>query len=1777
MISLSAYTLNSVLHETENSIVFRGTRAQDGLPIIGKMIRDEYPTTAQLARFQGEFELLRNLAGDGVVEAFAIEQFENRKVILLEDFGGRSLHQLYHHEPCPVVDGLRLAIRISRILSRIHQANVIHKDITPGNIVFNPAKDIIKLIDFGSATHFALEKSEFQSVNVLEGTLAYISPEQTGRMNRGLDYRTDLYSLGVVLYELFTGQLPFQSRDLLELVHCHLAVDPIPPHQVNPGIPEIVSDIILKLMAKAAEDRYQSAEGVTFDLHETLNQLEHTGRVSSFVLGRHEVLNRFQIPQKLYGRETETAELLSLFRRVSDGTSELGLISGYSGIGKSALVQELFKPITEERGYFISGKFNQFQRNVPYASVIQAFQSLIRQILTESESQIAQWRQELTEALGINGELITAVIPEVELIIGPQPPVVSLGPTETRNRFNLVFQNFIRVFAQADHPLVLFLDDLQWADPDSLKLIGTLISANDIQHLLVLGAYRDNEVDPGHPLMMMLHEAQKNSAQITDIKLTPLGVQQVTALVADTLNQSPETVAPLAELVFGKAAGNPFFTSEFLKHLNQDRLIWFDPEPAEWVWEIDQIRTAQITDNVVELITDNIQRLGPATVEVLTMAACLGNQFDLLKLSLVTNKTERKIISDLREAVREGLILPLGDGYQVIEYGILADRTSETIECKFAHDRIQQAVYSLIPSASLEKIHFTVGHRLLNGVASDQVEDLLFEIVNHLNAGRRLLSTDHERLDLAQLNHRAGCRARESAAFQPALNYFSTAVELLPADVWSAQYQFTLKLYEDACEAAFLCGQYEQMQTLAAEVMTNASNVIDTLKIYDVRSQALFAQNQLKDSVDIALEFLKKLEIEFPLQPTQDDIGRALHELNRLLNGRPIESLVDLPVMTDPLALAAQQMLARIGVAAYAAYPQTFPLIVAHRVKLSLLHGNTPLAVSAYASYGLFLSGWLQNIDAGYEFSKLALELIEKFGAEHLRIRVSLIHYAMVSYWKDHLKDCMAPLIEIYKSGLEQGDFEYATSLLLMIALCEINLGTELNLQYQNLVKYGDLLKRMKQTRPGVAISILKQVVSNLLGQGTEPIVLIGDDCNATHLLANPAIQKDTALLGVIHLYQLELCIYFQRYAEALVQADLTRRYLPGLNSTGSIPMYHFYDALARLAIAKTDGEQRAALLAQVEATQLKLGLWARKCPGNVAHKFHLVEAERLGLEGKIPEAMAAYDTALELAKRNGYIQEEALANELAAGFYASLGRTKIARMYLEEARYGYARWGATAVLQRLEANHPELLSRPAEIRGPATGKFKSPTVTTSTRTDSTSTGAIDMNTVIRASQVISSEIVLDRLLVKIMRLVIGNAGAQRAALLLPKDGQFFIEAQCDGDLDHIQVLQSQPVTASTSLPQTVINFVARTLELVLSDNVSEDRRFARDPYIEREHPASMLCLPVQNQGKLTAILYLENKSVPGAFTSQRVELMNLLTAQSAMSIENALLYASLESKVKVRTAELTITVEQLQRSEAEIKEKNTQILDSIRYAERIQQAILSADEPVVQSLGEYFILFRPRDIVSGDFYWFQEVDGALLLAVADCTGHGVPGALMSMIGTSLLNQIVIEKQIHTPGLILQHLHVGIRRALRQDEGEASSQDGMDIGIIRIEADRQRVTFAGAKRPLYLADSTGNFQEIQGDRKPIGGRQKEAVRHFTEHQVEIQDEMTFYLCTDGLADQPGDIESKFGTRRVRELLQANCQLSLDEQHTRIIAAIAAHQGQTPQRDDMALVGVRIRI
>ncbi|HNC46890.1 MAG TPA: AAA family ATPase, partial [Acidobacteriota bacterium] len=371
---------------------------------------------------------------------------------------------------------------------------------------------------------------------------------------------------------------------------------------------------------------------------------------------------------------------------------ELGLISGYSGIGKSALVQELFKPITEERGYFISGKFNQFQRNVPYASVIQAFQSLIRQILTESESQIAQWRQELTEALGINGELITAVIPEVELIIGPQPPVVSLGPTETRNRFNLVFQNFIRVFAQADHPLVLFLDDLQWADPDSLKLIGTLISANDIQHLLVLGAYRDNEVDPGHPLMMMLHEAQKNSAQITDIKLTPLGVQQVTALVADTLNQSPETVAPLAELVFGKAAGNPFFTSEFLKHLNQDRLIWFDPEPAEWVWEIDQIRTAQITDNVVELITDNIQRLGPATVEVLTMAACLGNQFDLLKLSLVTNKTERKIISDLREAVREGLILPLGDGYQVIEYGILADRTSETIECKFAHDRIQQAV-----------------------------------------------------------------------------------------------------------------------------------------------------------------------------------------------------------------------------------------------------------------------------------------------------------------------------------------------------------------------------------------------------------------------------------------------------------------------------------------------------------------------------------------------------------------------------------------------------------------------------------------------------------------------------------------------------------------------------------------------------------------------------------------------------------------------------------------------------------------------------------------------------------------------------------------------------------------------------------------------------------------------------------------------------------------------------------------------------------------------------
>ncbi|WP_017718864.1 AAA family ATPase, partial [Kamptonema formosum] len=1592
MITISGCQITQQLHESASSLVFRAMRPTDGQPLVLKMLKQAYPPPEIVAQFRREYEVTRSLNLAGVVDAYSWESDSNRPVMVLEDFGGESLAKLNLAGSLTLTGFLPLAIEIASILGQIHQRYIIHKDINSSNILFNPATQQVKVIDFGISTVLSRENPTFGNPNLLEGTLAYISPEQTGRMNRAIDYRTDFYSLGVTFYELLTGQLPFATDDALELVHCHIAKVPAPPHDLKPDIPQTVSEIVLKLMAKNAEDRYQSARGLVADLEECLRQWQAKNQIDPFRLGRHDISDRFQIPQKLYGREKEVATLMAAIERVSSGASEMILVSGYSGIGKSALVQEVYKPLTKQRGYFISGKFDQFQRNIPYASLIQAFRSLAQQLLTETEAQIARWREKLQAALGANGQVIVEVIPEVELIIGPQPSVPELGAAEAQNRFNLVFQNFIKVFTQPQHPLVVFLDDLQWADGASLKLIQLLMAAAE-PGLSLIGAYRDNEVSDAHPLMLAIEEIKKAGATVNQISLFPLATRHITELIADLLHCQPAPAQPLAELVRAKTGGNPFFVTEFLKSLYAEQLIAFDYQRNSWQWDLRQIQSRQITDNVVELMAAKVQKLPPETQAVLKLAACAGNQFDLDRLAVVSEKAPRETAADLWPAIAEGFVLPLSDTYKLMELDVegLSDQVSA--EYKFAHDRIQQAVYSLIPEADKQAVHLRVGQLLLQNTPAEELELKIFDIVNQLNQGRALIGEQTERDELGRLNLQAGKKAKASAAYQSALSYLQLGIGLLGENSWQTQYDLTLALYEEAAEAAYLCGDFEEMERLGALVLERALTPLDKVAVYEAKILAYSAQSKLLLSLQTGLEFLKLLDLIFPEKPTLADIMQALQETQSVLAGKEPRDLIELPAMTERAKLAAMRILTKLCLPAFVAMNELIPLLIGKQVNLSVEYGNAADSAYAYAMYGLILCGG-GDIDTGYLFGQLALQVLERLNAKKLKARTYFMVSAFVTHWKERLRDIVPLFLESYQSGLAAGDLEFAANGSATYSITSYLAGKELNELEREMAKYGKALAKLGQETILHYHLIYWQAVLNLLGRSENRCRLMGEVYRDYKMLPLHIAARDRGSLFNLYFNSKILFYLFQEVRQASEYLEIAEEYFIQLETSLYAPPYNLYNSLIRLAVFPDAPEsERERILEKVAANQAKMETWAKHAPMNCAHKFHLVEAERARVLGNYAEAREHYDSAIALAQENEYLNEEALACELAGRFYLARGQNRIARHYLQDAHYAYQQWGAVAKVKDLEERYPQFLA-------PASSATKSATIST---TGSGSGETLDLATVVKASQAIAGEIVLDKLLAKLINLVLENAGAQKGFLILSDSGKLTIEAALHAD-NPAEVLQSIPALDSGLLPAAIINYVARTQENVVLNDASSEGIFTTDSYITANQPKSVLCAPILNQGKLTGILYLENNIANAAFTADRLEVVRILSAQAAISIENALLYRTLEQKVIERTAQLAAANQEITLLNERLKAENMRMAAELEITRRLQRMILPKEEELHQ-IPELDIagFMEPADEVGGDYYDVLQSHGRVKIGIGDVTGHGLEsGVLMIMVQTAI-------------------------------------------------------------------------------------------------------------------------------------------------------------------------------
>lgn len=1475
--------MDQLVFEGANSKVYYREHSEWEIPVAVKVLNYEFPTPDDIEQFYTEYELLHDwqARSGSVRRALKKGKEKNRHVLFLEWAPGKPLSDLLRGKPLKVEDFLYMAVSMAEALHEVHRNGLVHKDVCPANFIVEETGRRVRLIDFGLATNLELKQNYVGNPERIKGTLHYLSPEQTGRMNRVADYRGDLYSLGATFYEMLTGRPPFTAKDALELVYAHIAQVPKPLREWRPDLPLVLARIVARLLAKNAEDRYQSARGLKADLARCLDAFQSTGDLPEFSLCEHDFSGRFQLPQKLYGRADETTALLRAYERCADGAVELVLVSGSSGTGKSALVHEIHKPVTARRGYFISGKFDQFQRAVPYYALLEAFKELINIFLTEKEARLSALRADLQTALGEEGRVLTNVLPNLEHIVGPQPELPELGGSEAQNRFNYVFQKFVQAICTPERPLAIFIDDLQWADSASLRLLEVLLTAPGMGRLLCVGAYRHNEVDAAHPAIVTVEAIRQAGTPVETLRIGPLSDQHAAELVADTLPAAREKSDELARLVYQKTRGNAFFLTRFLTSLYEEKLVRFDFEQAVWTWDMGAIEAKNITNNVVELMMEKIGRLPRPVQDVLKVGACVGNHFSYETLAVTTGQAEATLKTLLHEALKEGMLAPMGNGV-----------------VKFAHDRIQQAVYALIAPEERRQIHLRVGRLLLENHPPETNDEHLFDIVNQLNSGLDLIDDAAERARLCVLNLQAGRKAKQNSAFQPAFDYLRRGIELLEPDAWERQYDRTLALHTDACEAAYLIGEFDHMETLVQTILGRARTILEKVKPYEIRILAYKAQNRLHDAIHTGLEVLEQLGEKFPKNPNMAHVARDLSATLLRLSNKDNDYLMNLPLMTNPEKIAAMRIIADITSSVYWGMPNLLPLIVFRMVAMSLKYGNTAVSCFAYGSYGVINCGVLGRMKKGNEYGRLALALLDKLNAKEWKAQIYVSPYALTFHWRNHVRTTLRPLQESYQIGLETGLIEFACVNTNLYCIHALLCGKPLARLEEEIDAYSRSYKLFKQDTNYNYNEVYRQATLNFMSKSADPLVLTGTAYDEERMLAQNRERNDKTGTFFIHFLKTMLAVHFGEAALAKKEAEQAEKLLEAVLAKFEIPNLHYYHALAALSLAeKAAPAERRSLIRKARKCRDILRKWAQDAPMNFAHKADLIEAERLRVTGKQVEARVWYDRAISGAGTQEFIQEEALGYELAGRFYLAQQAGDLAEYYLKAAYNTYREWGATGKLRRLERDFPKQVTGVQRADNVGDGMSDS--------ASGLRGSMLDISTVLKASTTISGEVVLPKLLSLLLRIVLENAGAQRGLLLLDRAGTLHVETKMEAGEADAEVLQHLPLEQCTDIAVSVVQFVARTRQPLVLDDAVQDARFKNDPYIAAHKPASVLCLPIMRHGKLTSILYVENNLNTGVFTPDRVDLLSLLSGQIAVSIDNAILYDNLEQKVSERTLEL--------------------------------------------------------------------------------------------------------------------------------------------------------------------------------------------------------------------------------------------------------------------------------
>jgi PAS domain S-box-containing protein len=1469
MAAASEYVLEPIRNSAEFTL-YRARQHGNPSPLLVVAPTAEQPFPDSLRRLEHEYSLAAELEPAWAAKPLALTRHEGRTILVLADPGGEPLDRVLERDterPLDLARLLGLAINLATALGHAHQRGLMHKDVKPENVLVDDAGHVW-LTGFGIASRLPRERQAPAPPEIIAGTLAYMSPEQTGRMNRSMDTRSDLYSLGVTLYQMLTGALPFAAADPLEWVHCHIARQPIAPAGRR-TVPEPLSAITMKLLAKNAEERYQTAAGLEADLRRCLSEWQSHGRIDPFPLGRDDSSDRLLIPEKLYGREREVDALFAAFDQVvAQGTAKFVLVSGYSGVGKSTVVNELHKVLVPPRGLFAAGKFDQYKRDVPYATLAQAFQMLVHQILVKREAEVEHWRRALLEALGSNSQLMVNLIPEVEFIIGKQPPVTELPPQEARGRFQLVFRRFLGAFARPGHPLALFLDDLQWLDMATLALLERIVIDPDVRDVLLIGAYRDNEVSSSHPLMRTLAAIRDAGARPQEIVLAPLELDDVEQLIADALRCGPNSAGPLALLVYEKTGGNPFFTIQFLMALAEEGLLRFDRDAPGWTWDLDRIRGKRYSGNVVDLMLAKLRRLPQPTQTVLQQLACLGSVAQIGLLSAGFGQSEEELHPPLWDAVRAGLILRLEGSYA------------------FLHDRIQEAAYALIPESARAEAHLRIGRALLASLTADGLAEHLFDVANQLNLGAELLTDHSEKVRVAAVGLRAGRKAKASAAYAAARAYFAAGMALLDESDWSSQYELTFNLWLERVECELLCGDSEKTDQLIAELLPRAASIIDEAAVYCLKVQLHVMKSEHQQAVTTALMCLRGFGIDLPAHATKQHIQAEYDAVSHALDGRSIESLIDLPLMTDPELLAAMKVLSVLSIAAQFTDLSLGCLQACRVVNLSVRYGVSGDSASACAFWGSLLGFVFHRYREGHLFSKLACDLVEKHSFIANRASV-LVGFGYVAGFTQPIENAIESSRTAITAGIETGSSVWASYGLFLSLTYRLLRGDPLDLVWHESEMALEFAQKARY-EDAVAVFVSEQRFIATMRGGTVAFSSFNDaEFDEATFEAQIAGGRAPVVMGTYWILKLKARLLSNDYAEALLAAEKAKQLLEAVTLLEPRLNYFYCAALTVAALYETaSAEQQQAWRELLGEHQEQLREWAENYPPTFADKLALMAAEIARIEKRDVDALRLYEEAIDLARVNGFVQNEGLASELAAQFYLAHDLETAGYAHLRNARNCYDRWGAHGKVKQLDERYPRLREGRALAASAGIGQF-------------------DVETVVKASQALSSEMALPELIEKLVRIAMEHAGAERGLLILVRDDAPRIEAEATTGPGSVEVVVRQAAITPSDLPQSALHYVIRTQERVLLDDASADNVYSKDEYVRWKRSRSVLCLPIVKQAKLVGAFYLENNLTPCAFTPDRVKVLQLLASQAAISLENAALYTDLKrSGEKIRQSE---------------------------------------------------------------------------------------------------------------------------------------------------------------------------------------------------------------------------------------------------------------------------------